>query len=240
MKTRQKHSWHYFKEWKRGKRASAGNMTGWGTLSPAMATMERTRYLESPVENVCQCNRCMSYRTWWEEWTSSLKTAVPQTTELFYGRSGIEPAPWILLLHWASCEWTRFVKLLLWATWWEKWTGGMMIALPLSYHMMGVTDFLDYRTVVSMMGRVTSWWQQYCWATWWEEWTSSLMTAVPLSNLMGGVNQLLDDSSTTELPDGRSELAPWWQQYHWATWWEEWTSYLMTAVPLSYLMGGVN
>jgi hypothetical protein len=34
------------------------------------------------------------------------------------------------------------------------------------------------------------------------------MTAVPLSYLMGGMNQLLDDSRTTELPDGRSELAP--------------------------------
>ncbi len=76
----------------------------------------------------------------------------------------------------------------------------------------------------------------YLWGTWWVEWTRWDSSTVPLSYLMGGVNQLLDDSSTTELPDGRSEPAPWWQQYYWATWWEEWTSSLMTAL-LSGLRG---
>ncbi len=180
-----------------------------------------------------------------EEWTSSLKTDVPLSS--FMGGVGvIKHLEYCCMQHWATCEWTNFFKLLLWATWWEEWTGGLMTALSLSNHMTGVTNFLDYRTVVYISELPEGWSEPvetavlYHWATWWEEWTSSLMTAVPLSYLMGEVNQLLDDSITTELPDGRSEPAPWWQQYHWATWWEEWTSSLMTAVPLSYLMGGVN
>jgi predicted phage tail protein len=85
-----------------------------------------------------------------------------------------------------------------------------MIALPVSYHMTGVTNFVDYRTFVSMsypMGGVNQLMTAEPLSNLMGG-VNQLMTAVPLSYLMGGVNQLLDDCSTTELPDGRSEPAP--------------------------------